>query len=105
MIQEFESAENHNKIAVVGVRWNNMHSPARTKMIFGNILINKFFNSIYNTAFNDILCCYKILSKRNFRELNLKSPGFSIETEIMSKLVLFDYKVKRGQGWVYSQNS
>ena len=26
LIQEFESAENHNKIAVVGVRWNNMHS-------------------------------------------------------------------------------
>ena len=94
LIKEFESVENINKRAVVGVRWNNKNSLAINKMMFGNILINKFFNRVFNTTFSDILCCYKILSKRNFRSLHLKSLGFSIETEIMSKLVLFDYEVR-----------
>ena len=102
LIKEFESVENINKRAVVGVRWNSKNSLALTKltkMMFGNILINEFFNRVFNTTFSDILCCYKILSKRNFRSLHLKSLGFSIETEIMSKLVLFDYEVREVKVW------
>ena len=49
---------------------------------------------MYNTRFRDILCCYKILSKKNLIELDINSYGFSIETEIMAKLVLLNYDVK-----------
>ena len=37
---------------------------------------------------NDILCCLKIIPKSLIDDFKLTSRGFSIETEIMSKLVL-----------------
>lgn len=43
---------------------------------------------------NDILCCLKIIPKNLIYELNLTSRGFSIETEIMSKLMLNKVIVK-----------
>ncbi|MBJ64868.1 MAG: hypothetical protein CMB55_08765 [Euryarchaeota archaeon] len=94
LIKEFETLENSKKKAVVGIRWNNIWDLDLSKMMMGNFIINKFFNTIFNTRFRDILCCYKILSKKNFIELDLYSYGFSIETEIMAKLVLSNYDVK-----------
>ena len=94
LIHEFESLENSKKKAVIGIRWKNIWTLDLSKMMIGNYIINKFFNTIFNTRFQDILCCYKILSKKNFIELDLNSYGFSIETEIMAKLVLSNFDVK-----------
>ena len=43
---------------------------------------------------NDILCCLKIIPKSLIDDFSLTSRGFSIETEIMSKLVLNKVIVK-----------
>jgi len=94
LIKEFETFESSKKKAVIGIRWNNIWGLDLSKMMIGNFIINEFFNIIFNTRFRDILCCYKILSKKNLIELDINSYGFSIETEIMAKLVLSNYDVK-----------
>ena len=94
LIEEFEALKNSKKKAVIGIRWKNIWNLDLSKMMIGNFIINKFFNTMYNTRFRDILCCYKILSKKNLIELDINSYGFSIETEIMAKLVLLNYDVK-----------
>ncbi len=55
---------------------------------FGNRIINLFFNKIYNTNYNDILCCIKIMDKKLFKSLSIQSNGFGIEAETMAKLVI-----------------
>ena len=77
------------KDVLIGKRWqNNDFMSLNNINDFGNYIINKFFNKVYNTNFSDILCCLKIIKKTHLENLNLTSNGFSIESEIMSKLVI-----------------
>jgi glycosyltransferase involved in cell wall biosynthesis len=85
LIRKFELS---NECVVVGNRWRKDNYNDNNINTFGNYFINKIFNSLYKTELNDILCCVKILNKKLFNSLNLNSNGFSIEAEIMSKLVL-----------------
>ncbi len=71
---------------IIGSRWDKNSDKYDNINSLGNFVINKIFNYIYNTKVSDVLCCVKILSKQNFKSLNLNSKGFSIEIELMSKL-------------------
>ena len=62
-------------------------------MGIGNLIINVIFNLAYKSSHKDILCCYKVLSKENIKELQLNSKGFSLETELMAKMVNSNYKI------------
>ena len=64
------------------------------KMALGNYLINRVFNKVFKTSFNDILCCYKVLNKNELKALDIESDRFSIETELMSKLVINKFFIK-----------
>jgi len=61
---------------------------------FANKIINFFFNLIYNTYHNDVLCCLIVIEKKLLQSLNIYSERFGLETEIMSKIaikeILFD---------------
>ena len=92
LIYEFESQV--KKSAVVGIRWNKYDNFNFTLNRIGNYFINKCFNLLYKTNMNDILCCYKIIEKRLIESFNLSSKGFSIETEIMAKLLLNQINIK-----------
>lgn len=83
LINVYEKLDNQ---VVVGCRWNNKSNPGKHINTYGNYLINYLFNSLYGTDLNDVLCCVKIINKNLFNSLNLKSNGFNIEMEIMSKL-------------------
>ena len=86
ILKKYESI---NKDVLIGKRWqNNGLNTLKNISDFGNYIINKFFNLIYNTNFSDILCCLKIIKKTHLENLNLTSNGFSIESEIMSKLAI-----------------
>tara|TARA_Y100000590_G_scaffold468403_1_gene651055 strand:+ start:1583 stop:2260 length:678 start_codon:yes stop_codon:yes gene_type:complete len=93
LIKEYESFELSNKKAVVGVRWNNGYLQYLNLMRMGNFIINLFFNVLYRTSFQDILCCCKIIDKERLKSFNLTSSRFSIETEIMLKLVENDFTI------------
>ena len=83
-----EEHEKYKNIVVIGSRWNQKSKDNLNINTYGNILINYLFNLLYNTSFEDVLCCVKILEKNLFTDLNIKSYNFNIEMEIMSKLVL-----------------
>ena len=92
LIKTFE--EDSEIGAVVGIRWKNSINYSFKILDLGNYILNSLFNLIYNSKMNDILCCFKVLPKSTLESLNLKSNRFSIETEIMSKLILNKINIK-----------
>ena len=85
LIKEHKLFEN---IVVVGSRWNTKSNSGKNLNTYGNFLINYLFNILYFTSLTDVLCCVKIINKKLFKSLNLKSNNFNIEMELMSKLAL-----------------
>lgn len=63
-----------------------------------NFLANKFLtlliNIIYGSNLTDTQTCYKCIHRDIFRDLNLFSNGFEIESEITSKILKKGYKIK-----------
>jgi glycosyltransferase involved in cell wall biosynthesis len=85
LIKNFES---NDKDVLVGMRWENNKHVFSNINSFGNYLINGIFNFLFNSNFNDVLCCVRILDKELFKSLKIKSLRFSIEAETLAKLVL-----------------
>ncbi len=79
--------ENNNN-TLVGVRWKEDSNLNFDINAIGNYLINSLFNLLFQSNLNDVLCCVKILDLNLVKSLNIESNGFSIEVEIMAKLVL-----------------
>ena len=86
--------EDNNNDAIIGIRWLKNDYTLFEINRMGNYLINSFFNLLYNSNLNDVLCCVKILDVNLFKSLALQSNGFSIEAEIMAKLVLGGHDIK-----------
>ena len=70
---------------LIGTRWENIEFNLNLNYL-GNIFINLLFNFLNNSNYKDILCCLKMMDSKIFKSLNIKSQGFDIESEIMSKL-------------------
>jgi len=80
--------ENSNDDVLLGTRWEkNYKLPFEINRI-GNFIINSIFNIFYQTNFADVLCCLKIIDTEAIKSFNLDSDRFSIEVEIMAKIVL-----------------
>jgi|688.fasta_scaffold348237_2 glycosyltransferase involved in cell wall biosynthesis len=54
--------------------------------LYANSIITFLTNIFYNKSFSDVLTGYKVFKIDILRQLNLKSKGYDIETEITSKL-------------------
>lgn len=61
---------------------------------WGNRFLTLIFNLLFGTKINDCLTCYKLARRSSFNALNLKSPSFDIEIEIMAKAVKQGLKIK-----------
>ena len=90
LIRKYES--NYPSV-ISGSRWGNKTIPLNDINNVGNFLINRMFNFLYKSQINDVLCCAKIIKKDLLKTLSIKSNGFSIEVEVMSKLVLMNQKI------------
>ncbi len=90
LIKSFELSKDH---VVIGNRWIIDYQNKRDLNTYGNHFLNQIFNLLYSTQLEDILCCAKILNKKLFTSLNLKSKRFSIEAEMMSKLAYKGIKI------------
>ena len=88
-----ESINNYDDV-IVGTRWSRESSWEYNINSLGNYFINFLFNQLYNSDLNDILCCVKIMKKTLFKSLNIKSDGFGIEAETMTKLILKEVNIK-----------
>lgn len=101
LIKDYES---NNKDVITGSRWNEKSNPGTNINTYGNHLINYIFNLLYSTNFTDVLCCVKIMKKELFSSLMLKSKGFNIEMEIMTKLVIKNITISE-KDVVYNRRS
>tara|TARA_B100000401_G_C52717998_1_gene677157 strand:+ start:70 stop:738 length:669 start_codon:yes stop_codon:yes gene_type:complete len=86
--------ENNNADALIGVRVTKNKNLNFDINSIGNYLINGFFNLLFKTNFNDVLCCVRILNLNLFKSLKIKSNRFSIEVETIAKLVLKNSNLK-----------
>lgn len=101
LIKEFEK---HNDQVITGKRWNEESNAGLGINTYGNHLINYLFNFLYDTKLTDVLCCVKIIKKDLLESIQLKSIGFNIEMEIMSKLVIRNINI-REKNVIYNRRS
>lgn len=78
---------------VLGNRWNSKKGYLLAQL--GNWYISALTNILFNLRLSDSYTCYKIGSKDLWQSLNLKSTGFEIEAEVVSKLAI--KKVRLGE--------
>ena len=93
VIKAIEKYEATSNCVIIGSRWNNSKKAELSIITIGNYFINYIFNMLYKTNFNDVLCCIKIMDTKLFKQLKIKSQGFNIEAELMSKLALKNYNI------------
>ena len=89
LINAYEQKHNH---ILVGIRWEKGEFETNLNYL-GNLMINWVFNMLYKTKLNDILCCLKIIDTKTLKALDISSKGFSIESELMSKIVIKGIKI------------
>ena len=78
---------------LAGSRWGDKPIPMNNINNVGNFLINKIFNILFKSKINDVLCCVKIIKKDILKSINIESGGFSVEVEIMSKVLLINQTI------------
>ena len=94
--------ETNNIKYVMGHRFESL-SPFKSHFEWGNFMFTTFFNILYQTNHKDVLCCAKAFYADTIKDVNLKSNGFDIDTELTCFLtvknkksnitqVLIDYK-------------
>tara|TARA_B100000287_G_C20567028_1_gene754967 strand:- start:236 stop:910 length:675 start_codon:yes stop_codon:yes gene_type:complete len=85
LIQKYEKS---GKKVLAGIRWEKNSNVKFEINTIGNYAINFFFNILYKTNLNDVLCCFKIINTDFLKSINIKSNGFEFEVETMAKIVL-----------------
>lgn len=76
-------------------RFANMQPGAMSNLhIFGNKILNLFFFIIYRKDVKDLLTGYRAITKSELQNLDLKSDGFGIETELTAKSIKNKQNIK-----------
>lgn len=91
LIEPIKSDDTDHSLAC---RFGNIEVGAMSKMhIFGNKIMNYIFYLLYNKYVYDLLTGFRAIRVDSFKELNLESDGFDIETELTAKSVLNNHKI------------
>jgi glycosyltransferase involved in cell wall biosynthesis len=78
---------------VLGARFTKGHTGLKLHRL-GNKFLTAFLNFFFGSNLNDYLTCYKMASREFFSALKLRSKGFDIEAEIISKALKKHFKVE-----------
>ena len=89
-----EEIKKDNTDMVLGVRFTERYHGLLIPRL-GNRFLTRFLNFLFDVKLNDFLTCYKLLSKDVLDKLELKSQGFNIELEIVSKAIKRKLKIKQ----------
>lgn len=60
----------------------------------GNWYLNVMFNFLFGYKLTDSYTCYKLMKREIWQKIDLKSNGFEIDSELVSKLGINGYKIK-----------
>jgi glycosyltransferase involved in cell wall biosynthesis len=74
---------------IIGSRFNyNKYTRSHNFLNkIANITLTFFFNSLYNTTFTDIYCCYVAFRRELLNPQSLKTNGFEQQAEILARIV------------------
>ncbi len=79
---------------VVGNRFANYEKGAFTRMnLVGNKILNFFFRLAYGVELHDILSGYRALTKQVYKNVELKKPGFEVETELTVETIAKGFRI------------
>ena len=82
---------------VVGDRHsNNIYKNQNDRRFheFGNRLVRKLINIIFNTNLNDIFSGYRVLNKRFAKNMPIITSNFEIETEMTICALIYKFRIK-----------
>jgi len=79
---------------VIGNRLINFEKGAFTKLnLVGNKILNFIFRMMYGVELHDILSGYRALTKDVYKSVELKKPGFEIETELTVETLAKGFRI------------
>jgi len=87
-----EANRSEDKI-VFGSRGHNKRKSYFLALL-GNYYLSLMFNILFNYRLEDSYTCYKLIPRKIWKELNLKSTGFEIDSELIAKMGVRGYKIK-----------
>jgi len=88
-----EEIKKENVGLVLGVRFTSGHQGDLIPRL-GNRFVTGLLNFLFGVKINDILTCYKLLRRETALKLNLKSQGFSIDAELIIKIIKRKFSIK-----------
>lgn len=79
---------------VVGNRFANYEKGAFTRLnLFGNKILNFFFRFAYGYDLRDILSGYRAMTRDVYKNVDLKKPGFEVETELTVETIAKGFRI------------
>lgn len=79
---------------ILANRFSDMKDGAMSKShILGNRIFNKIFHLIHGQNCKDILTGFRAISREAYKDMNLDSKGFEIETELMIESVRNNHRI------------
>lgn len=84
--------ENKTKVVFGYRNWNKSRIPFHSKA--ANFIVTFLANFLYGAKIKDEACGYKVLTRSLYQSLNLKSKGFEICPETLSKVMKLGYKIE-----------
>ncbi len=91
LMQEMQKGDSD---LVLGVRFTEGYHGLFIPRL-GNQFLTKLINLLFGTKLNDYLTCYKLFRRQTMLELNLKSQGFNMDTEIIMKSIKAGLRIKQ----------
>ncbi len=92
IINLYKAAEKSKDGIVFGNRTTNKKKGYLLAQL-GNWYLNKMFNLMFSFKLMDSYTCYKLMRKKIWLELGLKSNGFEIDSELVAKLGVKKYQI------------
>jgi glycosyltransferase involved in cell wall biosynthesis len=86
-------ANNSEDQIIFGSRGHNKRKSYFLALL-GNYYLSLMFNILFNYRLEDSYTCYKLIPRKIWKELNLKSTGFEIDSELIAKLGVKGYKIR-----------
>ncbi len=92
IVNLYEKAKSSQSGIVFGTRTRGKNKGYLLAQL-GNWYLNTMFNILFGLNLSDSYTCYKLLPKTVWDDLNLKSTGFEIDSELVSKLGMKKTKI------------
>ena len=76
-----------SSLAAIGVRIHSYPHGMRIRRFLGNVLLAKFFNTLYGEHFSDVQCGFRAIHRKALATLTLAEDGMQLTTEVLIELI------------------